>query len=139
MEAFWRFLMYAVFCAIGYYTLFVPTVAPWILDTNQHWDQWPSHQITVSNITSTHHHNHLTLIRIVGTVFSHSVPPPPTPPPTTTTSCNLSQFRSSHHFFFSFSSSFLSIHPIAVDGRILLPRPARLLSSSTTMDRSITK
>ena len=49
MEAFWRFLMYAVFCAIGYYTLFVPTVAPWILDTNQHWDQWPSHQITVNH------------------------------------------------------------------------------------------
>ena len=49
MEAFWRFLMYAVFCAIGYYTLFVPTVAPWILDTNQHWDQWPSHRITVQS------------------------------------------------------------------------------------------
>ena len=46
MEAFWRFLMYGVFCVIGYYTLFVPTVAPWILDTNQHWDQWPSHRIT---------------------------------------------------------------------------------------------
>ena len=45
-EAFWRFLMYAVFCVIGYRTLFVPTVAPWILDTNQHWDKWPSHRIT---------------------------------------------------------------------------------------------
>jgi len=47
-EAFWRFLMYAVFCVIGYHTLFVPTVAPWILDTNQHWDKWPSHRITAT-------------------------------------------------------------------------------------------
>lgn len=46
VEASWRFLLYTGCCIIGYRALFQPEVASWLLDTNQHWDQWPNHRIT---------------------------------------------------------------------------------------------
>lgn len=46
VEAFWRFLLSSGCCVIGYWVLFVPSTASWILDTNQHWDQWPIHRVT---------------------------------------------------------------------------------------------
>ena len=46
VEAFWRFLLYTGCCVIGYTALFRPITASWLLDTNQHWDQWPNHRIT---------------------------------------------------------------------------------------------
>ena len=46
VESFWRFLLHTGSCFIGYKTLFVPVTASWILDTNQHWDNWPIHSIT---------------------------------------------------------------------------------------------
>lgn len=46
VEAFWRFLLYSGCCWIGFNTLFVPSTAIWLTDTNKYWENWPDHRIT---------------------------------------------------------------------------------------------
>ena len=41
VEAFWRFLFYSYFCFVGYRILFIPVAASWVLDTKEHWQDWP--------------------------------------------------------------------------------------------------
>lgn len=40
-ESLWRDVLYTAFTIIGFYTLFVPGTAPWILDTKEFWINWP--------------------------------------------------------------------------------------------------
>jgi ceramide synthetase len=46
VEAVWRFIFYLVFEIVGYYTLVKPELAPWLVDTTQHWEHWPLHELT---------------------------------------------------------------------------------------------
>ena len=46
VEAVWRFIFYLVFEVVGYYTLVKPQVAPWLVDTTQHWENWPLHELS---------------------------------------------------------------------------------------------
>ena len=48
VEALWRFLLYTGCCIIGFRALFVPGTASWILDTTQHWENWPNHRVTTA-------------------------------------------------------------------------------------------
>ena len=45
-EALWRFIFYFTFCVIGFRTLFMPSIAPWVKDTKNHFIDWPLHAIT---------------------------------------------------------------------------------------------
>ena len=45
VEALWRFLFYSYFCIIGFRALFVPTSVGWIVDTKEHWRDWPMQTI----------------------------------------------------------------------------------------------
>jgi hypothetical protein len=45
-EALWRAIFYSCFLVIGAYTLLIPEVAPWILDTNENWRNWPHHSVS---------------------------------------------------------------------------------------------
>lgn len=46
VEAVWRFIFYLVFEIVGYYTLVKPELAPWLVDTTQHWEHWPLHELS---------------------------------------------------------------------------------------------
>lgn len=46
VEAFWRFIFYSTFCYLGARAIFFPEIAPWVQDTNNHWEGWPYHQIS---------------------------------------------------------------------------------------------
>ena len=48
VEAMWRCLFYTAFCILGYQTLFVPETASWIVDTKNHWLEWPFHPMSQS-------------------------------------------------------------------------------------------
>lgn len=41
VEALWRFIIYSILLFVGYQTLFVPVIAPWLLDTRKLWIDWP--------------------------------------------------------------------------------------------------
>ena len=45
VEALWRFLFYTYFCFVGYRALFVPKTVDWVLDTKEHWNNWPLQSI----------------------------------------------------------------------------------------------
>lgn len=45
VEAGWRFIFYSVFTIMGYFTLFVPQPVPWVLDSREHWANWPFQEI----------------------------------------------------------------------------------------------
>jgi hypothetical protein len=44
--AFFRCAFYSTFCILGYKTLFDPDTAEWVVDTDNHWNGWPYHQIS---------------------------------------------------------------------------------------------
>ena len=46
VEALWRFIFYSYFCFVGYRALFVPNTVSWVLDTKDHWQEWPLTPIT---------------------------------------------------------------------------------------------
>lgn len=46
VEAFWRALFYTMFSVLGYYALFVPETAEWIVDSSKNWIGWPYHEVT---------------------------------------------------------------------------------------------
>lgn len=48
MEALWRGLFYTAFSILGYMALFNPEPAVWILDSKNHWNNWPNHPISQS-------------------------------------------------------------------------------------------
>lgn len=41
VEAFWRFLFYAVFCVVGYHVMFHPEPVDWVLDLHLCWTNYP--------------------------------------------------------------------------------------------------
>lgn len=45
VEAAWRFIFYSVFTVLGVYTLFFPSPVPWVLDSREHWADWPLQKI----------------------------------------------------------------------------------------------
>jgi hypothetical protein len=45
VEAAWRFIFYSVFTILGYFTLFVPSPVPWVLESKEHWANWPLQEI----------------------------------------------------------------------------------------------
>jgi sphingoid base N-palmitoyltransferase len=45
VEAAWRFIFYSVFTILGYFTLFVPSPVPWVLESKEHWNNWPVQEI----------------------------------------------------------------------------------------------
>lgn len=46
VEALWRLLFYSYFCFVGYKALFVPTTVVWIINTKEHWKDWPLQPVT---------------------------------------------------------------------------------------------
>ena len=46
VEATWRFMFYFCFCLVGYFVLFIPETASWVLDTKDLWSNWPFHPIS---------------------------------------------------------------------------------------------
>lgn len=48
VEAFWRAAFYGAFTIIGYRTLFVPEMAPWISDSANNFNDWPYHPLLPS-------------------------------------------------------------------------------------------
>jgi len=48
VEALWRFIFYSTFCVLGYYVLFVPTTAAWIIDSNEYFEGWPLHPMSAA-------------------------------------------------------------------------------------------
>jgi len=52
VEAFWRMMFYALFVGVGINTLFYDSAtgsrqtAPWILETMEHWRNWPKHPVS---------------------------------------------------------------------------------------------
>ena len=45
VEAAWRCIFYTAFAILGYFTLFTPTAVPWVLDSREHWANWPFQEI----------------------------------------------------------------------------------------------
>eukprot|EP01034_Spumella_vulgaris_P021667 gene21667-27708_t len=45
-EAAWRAIFYTGFVILGYFVLFTPETAVWIIDTKNHFNNWPHHPIT---------------------------------------------------------------------------------------------
>lgn len=45
-EAMWRSMFYASFCVLGYVTLCLPEYAPWLLDIDHNFLNWPYHPIS---------------------------------------------------------------------------------------------
>jgi hypothetical protein len=45
VEAFWRAVFYSAFTYLGYQALFQPEPVPWVMDTRQHWADWPQHRV----------------------------------------------------------------------------------------------
>jgi hypothetical protein len=48
VEAAWRCIFYSTFSVMGYFALFVPTTAPWLVDTMNYFIGWPNHPISDS-------------------------------------------------------------------------------------------
>ncbi len=53
-EAFWRFIFYFSFVVIGCKVLLFPSPVSWILDTKNHWIDWPFHPL--SKMLSFYYH-----------------------------------------------------------------------------------
>ena len=49
VESIWRFVFYAIFVVQGYLALFTPEPVSWVVDTSQHWKNWPFFEGPCSN------------------------------------------------------------------------------------------
>jgi hypothetical protein len=41
VEAIWRFVFYSLFCILGIKALFYPETVSWVINTDEHWINWP--------------------------------------------------------------------------------------------------
>ena len=44
VESIWRFVFYGIFVVQGYLALFTPEPVSWVMDTSQHWKNWPFYE-----------------------------------------------------------------------------------------------